>query len=173
MTAPPNPGGQYRRLMRTAIATWLTAQHIPGLDHVYRARPPEVTFTEYETGTSQYRCQAFVSIPDDKETRLVVTGPVLPTGKQIHYAAELEIWHRVYELSELDWADAEDDYDRIVDAVKDCLRAAGRQLGRPDAVFSVGEFQEGIVSRHDPPVLLDGGTAQRSGTIRFQVTQFI
>lgn len=169
----PNPGGQNRRAVRTAIATWLTAQHIQGLDHVYRSRPPEVDFTEYVTGTSQYRCNAYVWLPDDEETRYVLTGPVLPTGKLIHYAAILEFWHRVYEISEGDWDDAEDDYDRIIDAVKDCIRGGGRQLGRPDIVFSVGEYRTGIVSQHEQPVMLDGGTAQRTGTLRFEVTQTI
>lgn len=173
MPASPNPGGQNRRLVRTAIANWFTAQHILGLDHVYRSKPPEVTFTEYVTGTSQYRCQAYVKLPTDEEQRYVLTGPVLPTGKLIHYVAELEVWHRVYEISELDWADAEDDYDRIIDAVKDCLRGGGRQIGRPDVVFSVGEYRTGIVTEHSEPELLDGGTAQRNGTIRFEVTQTV
>jgi hypothetical protein len=171
--APPNPGGQYRRLMRTGIANWLTAQHVPGLDHVYRSKPPEITFTEYVTGGPAYRCQAYVRLPDDEETRYVLTGPTAPTGKLIHYVAELEIYHRVYELSELDWADAEDDYDRIYEAVKDCLRAGGRQLGRPDAVFSVGEFRQGITGSHGDYELLDGGTAQKTGTVRFEVTQTV
>lgn len=173
MTASPNPGGQNRRLARTTIANWINLQHIQGLDHVYRSRPPEVTFTEYVTGDPAYRCQAYVWIPADDEKRLVQTGPVLPTGKIIHYRVEVEIWHRVYELSELDWDDAEDDYDRIIDAVKDCLRAQGRQLGRPDAIFSVGENHAGIVTRHAQPVILDGGTAQRNGTVQFEVTQIV
>jgi hypothetical protein len=173
VTASPNPGGQNRRLVRTAIANWITAQHIQGLDHVYRSKPPEVSFTDYVTGTAAYRCNAYVFLPSDEETRYVLTGPVLPTGKLIHYRAELEVWHRVYEMSEQDWDDAEDDYDRIIDAVKDCLRAGGRQLGRPDVVFSVGEYRQGIMTEHAPPVILDGGTAQRNGTVIFEVTQTI
>ena len=173
MPASPNPGGQNRRLVRTAVANWLTAQHIQGLDHVYRSRPPEVTFAEYVTGTSAYRCQAYVFLPDDDEKRYTLTGPVLPTGKIIHYRVVLELWHRVYEISEDDWADAEDDYDRIIDAVKDCLRAGGRQLGRPDVVFSIGEYMQGIQTRHDLPVMLEGGTSQRNGTVMFEVTQTI
>lgn len=173
MTGSPNPGGQNRRLVRTAVANWLTAQHIQGLDHVYRSRPPEVSFTEYVTGDSAYRCQAYVVIPEDAEQRLAFTGPVLPTGKLIHYRVQIEFWHRVYEISELDWDDAEDDYDRIIDSVKDALRAAGRQLGRPDVVLAAGENRAGIATRHELPELLDGGTSQRNGTVAFEVAQYI
>ena len=173
MPASPNPGGNNRRLMRTAIANYVTAQHIQGLDHIYRSLPPEITFTEFVTGTAAYRCQAYVQIPRDEEKRYVLTGPTLPTGKLIHYEAVITVVHRVYEISDEDWADAEDDYDRIIEALKDCIRAQGRQLGRPDAIFSVGEFGQGIMTEHSSPEMLDGGTAQRDGTVRFEVTQTI
>lgn len=169
----PNPGGQNRRAIRRALAAWLTAQHIQGLDHVYSSRPPEVDFTEYVTGTSSFRCDAYVFLASDEETRLTLTGPVLPTGKIIHYRAVFEVWHRVYELGDQDWADAEDDYDRIIEAIKDGLRAQGRTAGRPELIFSLGEFRSGITTQHALPEMLDGGTAQRNGTVEFEVTQTI
>lgn len=172
MTAPSNPGGQNRRLVRTALAQWLTAQRIQGLDHVYRSRPPETALDLYRNGAAPYSCQAWIKIPRDGEGRLVKTGPVLPTGKIIHYSVILEIWHKSYEPGELDWADDEDDYDRIYDALKDCLRAGGRQIGRGDAIVTVGEFREGLAGDHADPVE-DNGAVERSGVLSFVVTQVI
>lgn len=172
MTTSPNPGGNHRRLMRTALAQWLTAQRIAGLDHVYRSQPPQEALERYRNGQASYSCQAWVRLSEDEEKRLVMTGPVLPTGKIIHYEVELSIWHRSYEPGEQDWADDEDDYDRIVEALKDCLRADGRQLGRPEAVFSVGEYHEGIRGRHAEPETVDGAV-DRTGVLSFVITQVI
>lgn len=171
----PNPAGNDRRVMRVALQQYIQAQNIMGLDHVYRSMPPEITFEEYTTGQSKYRCQAYVILPDDDETRYVLTGPVLPTGKLIHYRAQIEVHHRVYEVSESDWDDWEDDYDRIICAIKDCVRAQGRQLGRPTVVFSVGEFRQGITTAHQPPFFVDaaGGTAERMGMVGFEITQTV
>lgn len=172
MTTSPNPGGQNRRLVRTAIAQWLMAQRIQGLDHVYRSRPPEAALDRYRTGAAPYSCQAWIRLPADVEERLVKTGPILPTGKIIHYTAVLEIWHKSYEPGEYDWADDEDDYDRIYDALKDCLRAAGRTAGRPEAIVSIGEFREGLAGQHGDPEE-DNGAVERNGTLTFVVTQVI
>lgn len=173
MTPSPNPGGQNRRLVRTALAQWLTAQRIQGLDHVYRSQPPDAALERYRTGAPAYSCQVWVRLPDDEETRLSMTGPTSPTGKIIHYLAELVVWHRSYEPSELDWADDEDDYDRVYDAIKDALRAGGRQLGRPEAIFSVGEYRTGLEGRHAEPAADGDGPVDREGTLRFWVTQVI
>lgn len=173
MTASPNPGGQNRRLVRTALAQWLTAQRIQGLDHVYRSQPPMTALELYRTGTPTYSCQAWIRLPGDEEKRLAFTGPVLPTGKIIHYVVDLEVRHRSYEPGELDWADDEDDYDRIFEALKDCLRAGGRQIGRADAVVSVGEYHDGLRGRHGEPEAVEGGAVERAGVLSFTVTQVI
>lgn len=172
MSASPNPGGQNRRLVRTVLAQWLMAQRIQGLDHVYRAQPPEAALDRYRNGAAPYSCQAWFKVRVDDEQRLVKTGPILPTGKIIHYTVELEIWHKSYEPGEEDWADDEDDYDRIYDALKDALRAAGRTAGRPDALVSIGEYREGLSGRHADPVE-DNGAVERNGTLSFTVTQVI
>ena len=173
MTASPNPGGQNRRLVRTALAQWFTAQRIQGLDHVYRSKPPETALELYRTGKADYSCQAWIKLPQDREERLVRTGPVLPTGKILHYEVQLEIWHRSYTPGETDWADDEDDYDRIYEALKDCLRASGRTAGRPDAIVAIGEFGQGMTGEHAEPEAVAGGAVERNGILSFTVTQVI
>lgn len=171
----PNPGGQNRRLVRTTIAQWITAQHIRGLDHVYRSEPPEYLFEMYRTGSLDYSCLAAVCLTEDSEDRVAFTGPTSPGGLLVHYTAQLFIKHRSYTPGELDWADDEDDYDRIYDALKDCLRASGRALGRPDVILQAGEWPRvrGKTGRHDPPVLVEGGACDRWGTLSFTVSQYL
>lgn len=173
MTASPNPGGQNRRLVRTALAQWLMAQRIQGLDHVYRSQPPDVGLERYRNGAAPYSCQAWIRLPEDEESRYVQTGPVLPTGKLIHYKVDLSIWHRSYEPGEEDWADDEDDYDRIYEALKDCLRAGGRTAGRPEAIVTIGEFRDGLHGHHGEPEAVEGGAVDREGLLSFTVTQVI
>lgn len=175
MTGSPNPAGQHRRLIRTTIAQWLTAQRIRGLDHVYRSAPPTMLFEDYRTGVQDYSCLATVALDTDSEDRAAFTGPTDPGGKLIHYGVQLFLVHRSYTPGELDWADDEDDYDRIYDACKDALRGHGRDLGRSDVVLQAGEYPRvrGITGRHNPPVPVDGGAVDRWGVLSFTVSQYL
>jgi hypothetical protein len=179
MTQPqflsPNPGGQNRRLVRTILANWIIAQRIAGIDHVYLAKPMEWRFEAWaHTGTG-FGALVAVRLSDDSEDRTAYTGPTDPGGKTVHYAAELRIKHWSYELDDAqDDPASEDDYDRIVDALKDCLRGPGRDLGRPEIVIAAGEWprQGGITSHHEEPIVNEGSVL-REGTISFTVSQYL
>lgn len=170
----PNPGGQNRRLVREAVAEWITAQHVGGLQRVWSAAqgPDRVDWEAVAVGTGDPRCQATVTIPRVSESRTAGTGPTNPGGKTAHYDVELELQY----LSALpmEWADAIDDFDRIVDAVKDCVRARGRDLGRPDVILQAGEWPKdgSITDEVDEPVNIDGGI-YITGTVYFTVSQYM
>jgi hypothetical protein len=175
MVASPNPGGQHRRLVRTTIAQWFTAQRIPGVDHVYRAAPPagaDWYFENFRRGQADYSCLLAVVLPEDSDDFVAFTGPTSPGGFAIHYRVELHVRHRSWTPGEQDWADDEDDYDRIYDALKDCLRASGRDFGRPDVVLQAGVWPRlrAKVGRHMGAVLVDG-PVDRAGVLTFNVTQ--
>lgn len=174
MTTPsPNPGGQNRRLIRTITQQWIKAQTIPGLDRVYRSLPPETLLSEYVTG-NRYVCQVMVTIPSIDESREAFTGPTDPGGKDAVYQVVLLVRHRAFEISEADWDDAEDDHDRILDALKDCLRGSGRDLGRPEVVLLAAEWprETAIQTRTDQPVYNNGVRDQWS-EIEFNVIQYM
>lgn len=171
----PNPGGQNRRLVRTILANWVIAQRIAGIDHVYTSVPTEWRFEAWaHTGTG-FGALVGVRLGDDSEDRLAYTGPVDPGGKLAHYAAELRIKHWSYELDDSqDSPDSEDDYDRIVDALKDALRGVGRDLGRPEIVLSAGEWpRQGGIAHRSEPFVVDEGSVLREGTISFNVSQYL
>jgi hypothetical protein len=170
----PNPGGQNRKLVRTALAEWLTAQRIRGLQAVWAAvqGPDRVDWEAVAVGVSGPRCQALIRIPRATEAREALTGPGNFGGKMVHYETELEL-HYLSGLPD-DWEAAQDDYDRIVDALKDCLRGAGRDLARPEVVLQVGEYprEASITDDHDDPIDSDGGI-YITGTLSFTVSQYL
>jgi hypothetical protein len=166
----PDPGANNRTLVRTALAQWLDAQHILGVDKVHQSQPPVTALDEYRTGEAAYSCQMWVRLPEDQDTQISAVGPDGINGRALHYEVHLTIWHRSYEPGALDWSDDEDDYDRIVGAIKDALHGRGRDLGRPDAIFAVALRQGGIRGSHEEP-LNEDGVVDREGTLRFAVTQ--
>lgn len=175
MAGSPNPGGQHRRLIRTTIAQWVNAQRIRGVDHVYATPPPEFMFELYRTGTLDYSCLLAVALGEDSEDFAAFEGPAGPGGNLIHYQIRLRIVHRSYTPGERDWADDEDDYDRIVDGLKDCLRGKGRDLGRPDVVLGAGVWprRRAIVHQPDGAYLQEGGAVDRWGVLSFTVGQYL
>lgn len=170
----PNPGGQNRRLIRETLAEWLTAQHILGLQRVWAAPqgPNRVDWEAAAVGTSEARCQAVIVVPRAREGRVAGTGPVNRGGKLARYDVELELYY----LGALpgEWAAAVDDFERIVDALKDALRGPGRDLGRPDVVLQVGEWPEedSISDEINDPTNIEGGT-YITGTIFFTASQYL
>lgn len=167
----PNPGGSHRELMRNALADWITAANIEGVAHVFASHRPSYDPDEFPQ-LLEYEALVRVVLPTETESRAAHTGPDDRGGKDIHYAAELHITHRGFNPD--DWEGSENDYDRIVDALKDCLRGPGRDLGRPLVVFQIGEWprDDGITASHDEPE--DGGaTVDRHGVISCTISQYL
>lgn len=167
----PNPAGQHRRLMRNAVADWIRAHNIEGIAHVFASHRPEYNADEFPQDR-EYECMVRVVLPTESESRAAQTGPLDRGGKDVHYQLELHLLHRGFNPD--DWEGSEDDYDRIVEALKDALRGPGRDLGRPLAVFQVGEWPQegGIVAAHDEPE--DGGaTVDRHGVISCTISQYL
>ena len=170
----PNPAGRHRELMRTALADWVTAQQIPGIGHVFASHRPDYNADEWPQSGGDCVALVRVVLPFESEDRAAYTGPEDAGGKDIHYSAELHVTHRGFDPD--DWPGIEDDYDRIIDALKDSLRGRGRDLGRPLAVFQVGELpREGnITGAHDEPVEEEeAGLVTRHGVIAFTITQYL
>lgn len=179
MTAPNfplnNPAGQNRRAMRHYLVDWISAQRIRGLNLIYASRGAEIRFDDAPGGSPDFAAMAKVMAFDASEDRAAMSGPVDAGAKIIHYAVTLQVVHRSYNPDDNQSDEGEDDYDRIIDAIKDSLRGVGRDLGRPDNVLQIGEYprQRNIVDRSDRPILLDGGTTQRSGIISTTITQYL
>lgn len=174
-----NPGSSHRQRLRYALADWITAQKIPLLMHIYRSVPGTGNwrFDDFP-GDSGARFAALCAprIATDSESRKAKTGPLSVGGKMITFACELQVVHRTYFLDDTqNVPDSEDDYDRVIDALKDCLRGPSRDLGRPDVYLTMGEWpQEGSIrTRHLDAVLIGDSSVERAGYINFNVEQYL
>jgi hypothetical protein len=169
MTGPnvptQNPGGQPRRSTRVALCQWIEAQQIRGLAHVYPSRSAQVRFDDWPGGAgADFAALAKILTWDDSENREAYTGPTGRGGKLLNYQVGLQVIHQSYNPDDNQTGEAEDDYDRTVDALKDALRGPGRDLGRPEVILHVGEWPRvgGIIVRSDPPADLGDLASCRS-----------
>jgi len=172
----PNPGGSYRATARRAVAQWIEGQNIAGVQHVYPGLPATWNFDGYPAGGTRYGCLVGVRIPTDSEERVAYTGQTDPGGKMLHFDVILRVYHQSFVAYEGDdTADIEDDYDRIIDALKDCFRSDGRDLNRPDVFLAVAETprQQSFRGDHPDPFRIEGGALAREGTLSFTVTQYL
>jgi len=157
--------------MRNAVADWIRAHNVEGIAQVFASHRPEYSPDEWPQ-QRPWEALVRVVLPTESEDRAAFTGALDAGGKDIHYSAELHITHAGFNAD--DWEGAEDDYDRLVDALKDSLRGRGRDLGRPLTVFQVGEWpqENNIVAAHDEPED-NGGRVVRHGVISFTITQYL
>ncbi len=159
-----------RRLTRHALADWLEAAQIEGLDKVHAGIMYSIPWDEHGSG-SEYSCQAVVNIRPRRETRIAGGGLGPPNGqKMITSGAEVRIYFR---SADPDWLAAQDAFDDICEAIVKQIRAGGRTLGRPDDILSAGEFEAGIVQDNAEPAADAGGVMFASCQVRFEIQEVI
>lgn len=167
-----NPGGEHEWLVRNALKDWIDAQDIPGVAQIYLSLRPSVDWDLVEIAGVDHATLIYINIPRSNESRQANTGSDNPGGKEIIYSAELRVLH--HGMSVDDWDDAAQDYARICDRLKDCLRAEGRSLGRPDVILMAGDWPGEIVVMHaDPSFDEEAGTVERQGQINFDIYQYL
>jgi hypothetical protein len=177
MSAPwtpmPNPGGRNREFVRKTVAQYLADLNIAGMGNVYPGLPLEELFDSGQPG-SLYLCNVAVHVSEIGESFQVLSGPNDFGGYFARYEVQLTLKHRCTSVDSIDWSGAEDDHDRILDAIKAGLKAEGRDLGRPDVVLQSAAWpaQDSIRSQTDEPQYNDGVRDQWS-RISFTVSQYM
>ena len=175
MTYPtPNPGGRNKQLIRDTVKEWIDAQSIQGLAELWPDWAPSLPYEwAPEAGNASHACIAAVWVPRTSETRVTTNGPTDRGGIELRSTVELHVYHRTFSPDE--WREAQNDYDRIIDAIKDCLRGRGRDLGRPDVIFLAAESpggQPNIEDVQEEPVDADG-MLDLWGTVYFEVMAYL
>lgn len=155
-----------RVAVRSALAQWLQAADI--FDDVRRAKvvwqPPT-----FPAGSPSYRCNAYVLLASAHESRIAMGGPT-DGMKEIDYTAHV-VMH--FWSIDPDWEAAQDQFDQIIDALKEQIRSGGRTLGRPDVVFQAGEWTFGIDDQVTEPVTIAGGQMTQVGSVSLEITELI
>jgi hypothetical protein len=153
---------------RAALVDWLVDANIPGVDKIYPTYPRRWDFTTY--GSGDHRCQISVDFEADGELRMALGGE--NSGKKrIDYLVCLDIFHRSVSI---DTAVSMEDFDRVIDELKERLRA-DRRLGSTEAiVWQAGEGGYGIQTEYEKPDTHVGGEpTENRAKMRFEITQWI
>ena len=182
MTAPTtwypqaNPGGEMSYALRENLALWLRSRQIAGVVNIYPEEQYTEPFDDRTISGGNSTANVWLDVPSDSEDRAAFTGPGNRGGKLVHFTCEAHVDHFVYAAEAP--SDDERDFLRIVDALRDCLRGPGRDLGRQDLYLSAGEYPRagGISWQKNRTVLVSisgGSSAYRSGVLTFTVSQYL
>jgi hypothetical protein len=159
-----------RATIRNAVATYFAAPAVTGLNKVFTAHPKRIEASWYRYGQPAGTYSggvAIVAILSETEERRGIGGAT--SGKKwVHYEVQLEVFmHSIQRHSETAMAD----FDTLMDNIKDKLRADRYLNAYPSVVFEAGEmYLDGVYG--EPRVLQDGST-EIWGAIRFEVSEFI
>lgn len=155
---------------RAALVEWLTDGEIDGLDKIHFTYPRDWTKEFNSYGSGEHRCHAVIFFEQEGELRFALGGPT-SGKKRIDYLVVIELFHRSVSI---DPEDGLDDFERILDAIKDRLRE-DRRLGADESVvWQAGEGGYGIQCEFERPNSLVGGEPREQlGLVRFEITQWI
>ena len=147
-----------RATVRAAVAQWFDPAYVPGLFATHRAEPKIIPGSDYGleafggnlgAGSGAY---AIVHIADERERRVAIGGA--HSGmKHVTYDIALVVHFRSVKPDALE---AMDDYDALIEALKQRLRA-DRNLGQNGLViWQAGEDGDDIHIQSDLPAEDDG-----------------
>jgi len=158
-----------RAQVRTKVASWIAANPPTNLNQVFTSFPKRINFQQNSTAGQMTRAALVVHIMSEDESRIAVGG-ASDGWKRIDYQVDCQIFcHSMQNYAQ----DAMDDFDAIVDAVKDQLRAGGHRLGEStgDVIWQAAE--PGISATYGEPVTNDGGAVELWCSLIITVTQMV
>ena len=167
-----------RRVVRENVAKWISEAQITTLNQVFTSFPKRINFQVNSFPGQNSRAAAVVFIENEQESRLAIGGVSPMTEnfgegkgwKRVDYGVALQIFHHSLQR---DAENAMDDFDRLIDAVKDRLRAGQHTLGNENSL-EIWQAAEGAIDvQYSEPLTNEGGATETWAAIRFTVTQMI
>lgn len=167
-----------RKVVRENVANWLSQAQISTLNQVFTSFPKRINFQVNSFPGQNSRAAAVVFIETEQESRLAIGGVAPMTDnsgygkgwKRVDYGIALQIFHHSLQRNA---EDAMDDFDQLIDAIKDILRAGQHTLGNenPNEIWQAAE--PSIDVQYGEPLTNEGGATETWAAIRFTVTQMI
>lgn len=158
-----------RQEVRLAVGNWIAAANIPNLNQIYTSHPKRINFEANAPAGSATRAAGLVFISSESESRVAIGG-ASNGWKRLDFQVEFQVFcHSLQNYSQ----DAMDDFDAIIDAIKDQLRAGGHRLGMPDGNVIWQAAEPGIQVTYGEPKTNDGGATEIWAAVMFTVTQMI
>lgn len=166
-----------RKVVRENVAKWVASAQITTLNQVFTSFPKRINFQENSFPGQNSRAAAVVFIENEQESRLAIGGvaPMSEGGhgkgwKRVDYGVALQIFHHSLQRNA---QDAMDDFDCLIDNIKDILRAGQHTLGNdnPNEIWQAAE--PSIDVQYGEPLTNESGATETWAAIRFTVTQMI
>lgn len=166
-----------RKVVRENVANWIASAQITTLNQVFTSFPKRINFQVDSFPGQNSRAAAVVFIENEQEMRLAIggVGDMLEGGygkgwKRVDYGVALQIFHHSLQRNA---EDAMDDFDQLIDDVKDRLRAGQHTLGNdnPNEIWQAAE--PNIDVQYGEPLTNESGATETWAAIRFTVTQMI
>lgn len=165
-----------RKVVRAAVANWIAQAQITNLNQVLTSFPKTMSFQVNSFPGQQSRAVGVVFIENESENRIAIGGVGdLPEGlgkgwKRVDYGVAFQVYlHSQQRNTE----DAMDDFDNVIDAIKDRIRAGQHTLGETDPNLIWQAAEPFIDVSYSEPLVRDNGATEIWAAIRFTVTQMI
>ena len=160
-----------RKQVRTHVADWIASEQITTLNQVFKSFPKRVNFQTNAFPGQNSRAVAVVFIENESESRLAIGG-AYDGWKRVDYLVALQIFHH---STHRNAEDAMNDFDDLIDTIKERLRSGGHRLDLADSDGAIiwQAAEPAIDVAYGEPVTNDGGTTETWAAIRFTVTQMI
>jgi hypothetical protein len=163
-----------RSVVRTRVRDWIYSAQITTLNQVFTSFPKRINFQVDSFPGQQSRAAAVIFIESENESRLAIGG-VTSSGqglgiKRIDYNVALQIYHHSLQREP---QDAMNDFDTLIDEIKDRLRNGFHELGEDDPSVIWQAAEPSIDVQYGEPLTNEGGATETWAAIRFMVTQMI
>jgi len=166
-----------RRIVREKVAQWISSAQIDTLNQVFTSFPKRINFQVNSFPGQNSRAAAVVFIENEAEMRIAIGGvePMSSGGagkgwKRVDYGIALQVFHHSLQREA---EDAMDDFDKLIDAIKDRLRSGQHTLGDDDPNEIWQAAEPSIDVQYGEPITNEQGSTETWAAIRFTVTQMI
>ena len=158
-----------RKEARDAIATFIAPPNVDGINQVFTSFPKRIDFQVNALPSDVSRCAAVIFIESERENRLAIGGATNGI-KRVDYSVAIQLFHHSMQR---DAEDAMDDFDNLIDAIKERLRQGQHTLGEIDPNLIWQAAEPFIDVSYSEPLVRDNGATDIWAAIRFTVTQMI
>ena len=157
-----------RKDVRNTLYTFIKPPIIDGINQVFTSFPKRINFEVNALPSDVSRCAAVIFIESERETRLAVGGA--HNGiKRVDYQIAVQLFHH---STQRDAEDAMDDFDKVIDNLKDRLRS-DHQFGDSSGYLVWQGAEPAIDTSYGEPLSNKGGATETWAVIRFDVTEMI
>ena len=167
-TAPTNIPLSQRQAIRATLFNWLQAGNIQNLNQILTSFPKRIDFQVNSSPGQASRAALVIFIQSEREERIAIGG-AHNGWKRIDYTVVLQIFLHSLKRDSLE---VMNDFDILIDSVKDRLRA-DHNFGDPTGVLVWQGAEPNINGTYGEPLSLENGSTEIWAQLEFDVTQMI